>query len=41
MLPAVSQPRGYSIDGELDTLHHAGVGVPGTITLQQLKLHVI
>jgi hypothetical protein len=33
-LATVAQPRGYPVDGQMDCLHHALVGITGPVTLQ-------
>src|SRR5215813_12645993 len=40
-LAAVAQPRGYPIDGQMDRLHHALVGLAGPMTLQQFDLYMV
>src|SRR6516162_9684461 len=40
-LAAVAQPRGYPIDGQMDCLHHALVGLAGAMTLQQFDLYMV
>jgi hypothetical protein len=37
-LATVAQPCGYPIDGQMDCLHHALVGLAGPMTLQQFDL---
>jgi hypothetical protein len=37
-LATVTQPCGYPIDGQVDCLHHALVGIAGPVTLQQFDL---
>src|SRR5262249_49417568 len=40
-LATVAQPCGYPIDGQMDCLHHALVGLAGPMTLQQFDLHMV
>jgi len=40
-LATVAQPRGYPVDGQVDCLHHALVGISGPVTLQQFDLYMV
>src|SRR5262245_34923556 len=40
-LATVAQPCGYPIDGQMDCLHHALVGLAGPMTLQQFDLYMV
>ena len=40
-LATVAQPCGYPIDGQMDCLHHALVGLAGPVTLQQFDLYMV
>src|SRR5262252_7517910 len=40
-LATVAQPCGYPIDGQMDCLHHALVGLAGAMTLQQFDLYMV
>jgi hypothetical protein len=40
-LATVAQSCGYPVDGQVDCLHHALVGIAGPVTLQQLDLYMI
>src|SRR5947208_7716247 len=40
-LATVAQPCGYPIDGQMDCLHHALVGITGPVTLQQFDLYMV
>jgi hypothetical protein len=40
-LATVAQPCGYPVDGQMDCLHHALVGIASPVTLQQFDLHMV
>jgi hypothetical protein len=40
-LATVAQPCGYPVDGQMDCLHHALVGIARAVTLQQLDLYMV
>jgi hypothetical protein len=40
-LATVAQPCGYPVDGQMDCLHHALVGIAGPVTLRQFDLHMV
>src|SRR6184192_1757859 len=40
-LATVAQPCGYPVDGQMDCLHHALVGITGPVTLQQFDLYMV
>jgi hypothetical protein len=40
-LATVAQPCGYPVDGQMDCLHHALVGIAGPMTLQQFDLYMV
>ena len=40
-LATVAQPCGYPIDGQMDCLDDALVGIAGPMTLQQLDLYMV
>src|SRR5436190_20667872 len=40
-LTTVAQPRSYPVDGQMDRLHHALVGIAGPVTLQQFDLYMV
>src|SRR5262245_54043781 len=40
-LATVAQPCGYPVDGQMDCLHHALVGIAGSMTLQQFDLYMV
>jgi hypothetical protein len=40
-LAAVAQPCGYPVDGQVDCLHHAIVGIAAPVTLQQFDLYMV
>ena len=40
-LATVAQPCGYPVDGQVDCLHHAVVGIAGPVTLQQFDLYMV
>src|SRR5262249_36558397 len=40
-LPAIAQARGDAIDGQVDSLNHALVGIAGAVALEQLDLQVV
>src|SRR6266481_5644546 len=40
-LATVAQPCGYPVDGQMDCLHHALVGIAGPVTLQQFDLYMV
>jgi hypothetical protein len=40
-LATVAQPCGYPVDGQMDCLHHALVGIASPVTLQQVDLHMV
>src|SRR6476469_5589717 len=40
-LSRIAQARGDAVDGEMDALDDALVGVAGAVALQELELHVV
>src|ERR687888_330834 len=40
-LAAVAQPCGYSVDGQMDCLHHALVGIAGPVTPEEFDLYMV
>jgi len=40
-LPAVAEPRGETVDRQMDPGDDIFIGVAGAIALQQLELHVV
>src|SRR5262249_21834825 len=40
-LTTVAQSCGYPVDGQMDCLHHALVGIAGPMTLQQFDLYMV
>ena len=40
-LATIAQPCGYPVDGQVDCLHHALVGIASPVTLQQFDLYMV